>query len=152
MYAAQDSFISSNYWTDRIGPVAALATINKMKRLNVSNYLMQIGREVQEYWRKTADHHQIPIEVGGIFPLSHFVFVHQRNQELKTLFTQLMLDKGILATTAFYSSYAHKRKHLQTYFKAVDETFKTIAHILKVSTPKKYLKGQVCHSGFTRLI
>jgi len=49
MEAAQDSFISSTYWTDKIGPVAALATINKMQRLNVPEHLISIGKKIQEW-------------------------------------------------------------------------------------------------------
>ena len=43
MQAAQETFISSTYWTDRIGPVAALATIRKHRALNVSNRLISLG-------------------------------------------------------------------------------------------------------------
>ncbi|MGZ7068533.1 MAG: aminotransferase class III-fold pyridoxal phosphate-dependent enzyme [Methanobacterium sp.] len=35
MNASQDSFISSTYWTERIGPTASIATINKMKEKNM---------------------------------------------------------------------------------------------------------------------
>src|SRR3989338_8361647 len=42
MEVAQDTFISSTYWTERIGPVAALATIKKIKRNKISSYLVNI--------------------------------------------------------------------------------------------------------------
>ncbi|MGH9345269.1 MAG: aminotransferase class III-fold pyridoxal phosphate-dependent enzyme, partial [Terriglobia bacterium] len=41
MQAAQESFISSTYWTERIGPAAALATIRKHRRCDVSKQLHQ---------------------------------------------------------------------------------------------------------------
>ena len=43
MQAAQDSFISSTYWTERIGPAAALATIQKIRDCNVPGRLMEAG-------------------------------------------------------------------------------------------------------------
>ena len=32
MSEAQESFISSTFWTERVGPTAALATLKEMKR------------------------------------------------------------------------------------------------------------------------
>ena len=43
MDMAQRSFISSTYWTERIGPAAALATINKLRKNDVPSHLIKIG-------------------------------------------------------------------------------------------------------------
>jgi len=151
MAIAQDTFISSTNWTERVGPVAALATINKIKRLNVPAYLSKIGKEVQKGWKKSAAMHGLDIEVGGTFPLGHFSFKHGKTLVIKTLFTQLMLEKGFLATTAFYASYAHKHAHIRRYLKAVDESFSLIGRAIHNGNPESYLKGPICHSGFKRL-
>ncbi|MDD5491131.1 MAG: aminotransferase class III-fold pyridoxal phosphate-dependent enzyme [bacterium] len=151
MQVAQDTFISSTYWTDRSGPAAALATIKKLRKNNVPTYLVKIGKEVQENWRLLAAKNGLEIEVSGMYPIGHFSFVHKAPLVLKTLFTQYMLDKGFLATTAFYASYAYKKEHLQKYFKAVDGTFALIAKAVKSGTPEVKLKGPVCHAGFKRL-
>lgn len=151
MEVAQDTFISSTYWTDRIGPTAALAAISKMKEKNVPQHLMHIGKKVQEGWSSSATEHDLDIEVSGIYPLGHFEFKHESPLVLKTLFTQLMLDKGFLATTGFYSSYSHTDEHVEGFLIAVDSSFKFIAKAIKEGKPEKYLKGPVCHSGFKRL-
>jgi hypothetical protein len=91
------------------------------------------------------------IEVGGIYPISHFSFTYREPLVLKTLFTQLMLEKGFLATTAFYASFAHKEKDVQRYLDAVDGSFCFIAKAVKEGNPRKFLKGPICHSGFKRL-
>jgi len=83
--------------------------------------------------------------------LGHFDFIHKTPLILKTLFTQLMLEKGFLASTAFYVSYAHKKEHITKYLKAVDESFNFIAKAIKGNSPEDFLKGPVCHSGFERL-
>jgi Glutamate-1-semialdehyde aminotransferase len=123
MQAAQDTFISSTYWTERVGPVAALATIKKLKRLNVPKHLVSLGKSVQEGWALLAGRNRIAIETSGIYPLSHFEFKHKDSYALKTAFTELMLERGFLATTSFYPSFAHKQEHLKKYLKAVDEVF-----------------------------
>jgi glutamate-1-semialdehyde aminotransferase len=151
MQVAQDSFISSTYWTDRIGPAAALATIKKMKQNNIINHLNNIGEKVQQGWKTLAVKHKINIEISGIAPLGHFVFKHELPLVLKTLFTQLMLERGFLATTGFYACFAHKDRHVQRYLEAVDETFNFIFKAIAEKRPAYYLKGSVCHSSFKRL-
>jgi len=151
MQSAQNSFISSTYWTDRIGPAAALATIKKFRSCNVARHLEAIGKKVQEGWKKLAACRAVNIEVSGIYPLSHFSFIDKPGLILKTLFTQFMLEKGILATTAFYASYAHKQAHVDTYLNAVDRAFTFISKVIKEGKAENYLKGPVCHQGFKRL-
>lgn len=151
MQAAQCTFISSTYWTERIGPVAALATIKKLKKKNVSKHLVNIGKEIQEGWKKLSEKHNLRITVSGIYPLSHFSFDYDNSLVLKTLFTQLMLERGFLATTAFYASYAHKKTHVMRYLDATDQAFEFISKTIKKGSSEKYVRGPVCHAGFKRL-
>ncbi|MDD5680782.1 MAG: aminotransferase class III-fold pyridoxal phosphate-dependent enzyme [Candidatus Omnitrophica bacterium] len=151
MAAAQETFISSTYWTERIGPAAALATMRKIKKEKVTAHLNKIGRKVQDGWQAAADKNGLNIEISGIYPLGHFSFKYDKPLVLKTLFTQEMLKKGFLAVPAFYASYGHKEKDIDNYLEAVDDVFKAIAAIIRKGSPEKYLKGPVCHSGFKRL-
>lgn len=151
MDAAQDSFISSTYWTERIGPAAALATINKMERCHVQEQLIKTGKTVQDNWARIAAAHDVKIHVGSIYPLSHFDFKEAEPLVLKTLFTQEMLQKGFLATTSFYCSYSHSDGQVQKYLQAADEVFALIKKSLVAGTSKSLLKGPVCQSGFKRL-
>lgn len=151
MDAAQDSFISSTYWTDRIGPAAALATIRKMRKEKIQEHLVSFGKRVQEGWSAAAKKRGLDIHVGSMYPLSHFDFRGDSPLVLKTLFVQLMLEKGFLASNAYYSSFAHKERHVTEYLLAVDEAFKTIADAIAKGNPGSLLKGPVCQSGFKRL-
>lgn len=151
MNAAQDTFISSTYWTERIGPTAALATIKKLKANKVPQYLIKIGKKVQMGWRQLSEKYNLNVTVSGIYPLSSFSFNYKNHLALKTLFTQQMLKKGFLATTAFYASYAHKAGHIAKYLEAVDAVFAFISKTLEKGKPEKYFKGSICHSGFKRI-
>ncbi|MDA3890962.1 MAG: aminotransferase class III-fold pyridoxal phosphate-dependent enzyme [Salinivirgaceae bacterium] len=151
MNIAEDTFISSTYWTESIGPTAALATIKKMKEFNVQDHIMKIGKKVMEGWDKLALKHGLEINTSGFYPVGHFGFKHEQALELKTIFTQLMLEKGFLATTGFYVSYAHKDKHVDSYLRATDECFKEISKAINEKSINKLLKGPVCHAGFKRL-
>ncbi len=151
MQAAQDSFISSTYWTEKIGPTAALATIRKHKHCDVSKHLIKIGKYIQSGWKSTAERNGLRISISGIPPLGHFSFDYKNSQAIRTLFTQEMLLKGFLATDSFYASYAHQNHHIESYSNAVDETFAFITKAIEDNKISKLLKGPVAHSGFRRL-
>ena len=151
MQAAQSTFISSTNWTERIGPAAALATIRKHRRCDVASHLIRLGRRVKEGWSSAASKAGLTLEVGGIDPLAHFSFAGEEKQALRTLFTQMMLERGYLATSAFYATYAHQDEHVDCYITAVNEVFKLLAKAAKENTIMKQLKGPVAHTGFARL-
>ncbi|OGN96879.1 MAG: aminotransferase class III [Chloroflexi bacterium RBG_13_51_36] len=151
MQAAQDSFISSLNWTEKIGPVAALATIRKHRRYNVAEHLIRLGKRIQSGWEAAAKQNGLKISITGIPPLGHFSFDYNNGGAIRTLFTQEMLKKGFLATNAFYSSYAHQDHHAKSYLQAVDETFSLLAKAIEKNEVEKLLKGPVAQSGFRRL-
>ena len=151
MKAAEKTFISSTTWTDKTGSAAALATIKKFRKEKVEKVLQDNGKKMQEGWKEYADKYGIKITLAGIYPLSSFSFDYKNAQAIKTLFTQLMLEEGILGTTAYDASFAHKDEHFQKYFKALNKIFEFIARAIQDKKVEKHLKGPVSHSGFRRL-
>ena len=151
MQSAQDTFISSTYWTEGIGPVAALATIEKYERCKVPDHLIKTGVAVQKGWQRVAKDTGIDIEIGGIPPLSHFSIKGENGLLVQTLYTQLMLEKGFLAGKSFYACYAHQNNQVQRYLEATEDVFKCIAHGLDHGTLGEMLKGPLAKSGFHRL-
>lgn len=152
MEAAQDSFISSTMWTENTGPVAALATIRKMKKINLAKRLDTIGKTVRKGWTDAAKKHGLEIQIAGVVPISSFVFQYgEESQALKTLFVQEMLDRGFLAPNMCFASYAHTDAHIKRYLKAVDEVFTVLKEAIETKTIRKRLRGPVAHTGFARL-
>jgi glutamate-1-semialdehyde 2,1-aminomutase len=151
MDAAQRTFISSTMWTERIGPAAALATIKKHRALDAGKHLVAVGKQVQEGWTRLAKKHGLNIHAGGMFPISHFSFEYEDAQALKALFIQLMLEKGFLATTAFYAMVAHSSRHAESYLQAVDEVFGVMAKVIASGDVAGKLKGKPAMAGFKRL-
>ena len=148
MEAAQSTFISSTYWTERVGLAAAIASIKKFKRLQVHDRLCEIGDKVSEFMVKTSEKYGINLEITGIKPLLHYEFKYPEPLLYKTFFTQEMLKRGFLASTAFYASYSHLDSVLEGYFEAVEEVFDEISALDGVVP---HLDESICHSGFQRL-
>ena len=152
MDVAQDTFISSTYWTERIGPTAAIATIKKMQENNIQDCLIANGKKVKQIWENTANEYNLVLKINGIDPLCHFEFINEKSLECKTLFTQEMLKLGFLANNSFYLSYAHTDEIINKYKDAVDRSFKKIEETLSNDDFESTLNGPVCQVGFKRLI
>ena len=150
--AAEDTFISSTYWTERIGPTASLATIGKMRELDVPAHLCSVGDRIGSAWRKLANEHELEISVVGIPPLITFKFDDDADaQALMTLFTQEMLKRGFLASKSVYVSYSHTYELISSYLENVDEVFGIVKRSIDMHTTEKLLDGPVAHEGFKRL-
>ena len=151
MQAAQKTFISSTNWTERIGPTAAIAMIRKHKRVDTGKHLVHLGEQIQSGWKEMADKHSLAIEVGGMKPMSHFAFTHDKAQSIKAYFIQLMLEHGFLASNLYYAMYAHTEDHVRGYLEAVDKSFEEIARSIEHNDIDKKLIGKPSSIGFKRL-
>jgi len=152
MEAAQKTFISSTFWTERIGPTAALATLNVMERVKSWEQITSIGNTMRLIWSNLANLHSIDISISGIPSLSTYSFNYEDGLKYKTLLTQEMLKKGFLASTNFYASIAHEDHLIDQYSEALNGVYSLIKDCIN----QKYnvddlLNGPVCYSGFKRL-
>lgn len=151
MEAAQGSFISSTAWTERVGLAAALATIEKHRRIDAPSLLTAAGRRVRRVWRDAARASSLEILVAGLDPISTFSFLHEDATALRTLFIQEMLDRGFLATTAFYASTSHTDEVLDRMEVAVGGSFEALGNAVRGGDVERRLRGPVAHQGFYRL-
>lgn len=152
MEAAQTTFISSTYWTERVGFAAAIATINKIIKNKVPQHLEKIGKLAKEGLQRAAKKNNIKLEISGTLPLLHLEFLYGKNSLLvRTIFTQEMLKRGFLASGAIYASYSLKEKHITRYLRAVNEVFFIISGSIKENKINELLEGAVAQEGFRRL-
>jgi glutamate-1-semialdehyde aminotransferase len=152
MEAAQKTFISSTFWTERIGPTAALATLKVMEEIKSWEIITAIGNTMRKGWQQLADEHSLKITISGIPSLSTYSFNSNKVLEYKTFIAQEMLAKGYLASTNFYASTAHNEENLKVYFEALNDVYSIISDCEKgIKNIDELLKGPVCHAGFKRL-
>ncbi|MDO8997144.1 MAG: aminotransferase class III-fold pyridoxal phosphate-dependent enzyme [Sediminibacterium sp.] len=152
MEAAQSTFISSTFWTERIGPTAALATLKAMEEIQSWEIITSLGNVMREGWQQLADTNGLNITISGIPSLSTYSFDSDNYLEYKTFVSQEMLSRGYLASTNFYASIAHNKTNINLYLDSLNEVFSIISDCEKGhKNIKELLKGPVCHSGFKRL-
>jgi glutamate-1-semialdehyde 2,1-aminomutase len=151
MEAAQSSFISSTFWTERIGPTAALKTLEVMQRTRSWEHITGIGADISARWLRLAEKHGLAIDLAGLPALASFSFAGTRALAYKTLLTQEMLAQRYLASTSVYVCTEHTPQIVADYFAALDPVFRLISECEEGRDVTSLLKGPVCHSGFRRL-
>ena len=151
MEAAQSSFISSTFWTERIGPTAALATLNVMENNKSWDTVTEIGLNIRKGWQKLAEKNSLEIEHWGLPALTGFSFKSKNALEYKTLITQEMLGKGYLAGNSVYACTAHTPDVVEGFLTELDPIFSLIKECEDGRDVMSLLKGPVCHATFKRL-
>ena len=145
MQAAKNTFISSMFWSERIGYAAGLATLDKMKRKNVPKLISLTGLMMKQLWASAAEEAGLTVEISGLDALASFQFAGDDDRVKITTFTQEMLKRGYLASNQFYPSVCHTTKEMDTYAEHLRDVFCNIADMVV------RLEGEPSRPGFKRL-
>lgn len=152
MEAAQKTFISSTFWTERIGPAAALACLDEMERQESWRLITQTGENITQRWKAMAKKYGLKLKTAGLPALTGFSIDSDKWLPYKTYITQEMLKKGILAANSVYVCTEHTDPHLSRYFETLEPIFSDIAAFEQGKKDVfEQLEGPVCHGGFKRL-
>ena len=151
MEAAQSTFISSTFWTERIGPAAALKTLEVMEREKSWDVITKTGLEIRSGWQKLADDCGLKIDHWGLPALTGFSFQGENALAYKTLITQEMLAKGYLAGNSVYVCTEHTKEVVDQYLEMLVPIFRKIKRCEDGLDVMSLLNGPICHAGFKRL-
>lgn len=152
MENAQTSFISSTFWTERSGYVAALKTLEIMEKIKSWKIITKQGKKIKEMINRTAKSNNIKVKISGLDACPSYSIDLAKWQEYKTLITQELLKEKILGANTTYTSICHNDKTIKKYQVKLDKIFKLIKKINDTGdNVNNYLRGPVSHSGFKRL-
>jgi glutamate-1-semialdehyde 2,1-aminomutase len=152
MEFSQLSFISSTFWSERSGYVAALKTLEIMEKKKSWLLITKKGMQIRNKWQQLSKKHNLDIEISGIPAISVFSFKSKKSKQYITFITQEMLKSGYLANNMVYVSVQHSEKVLRKYFNILDECFKKISLCeSKKLDIKKLLNTTVFKENFLRL-
>jgi len=146
MKKAENTFISSTFWGERIGYVAALSSIKEFNRLKVFKKVESNGKLFKKFWLYLSKKYKVPIKIMGSNAIPSFQFKKNHSQN-KTFLTQEMLKNKILATNMIYINIFHEEKNIKKYKKILDKIFCDISK----KNIKKILKSKVCFKPINRL-
>ena len=151
MECVQNTFISSTFWTERIGSVAGLETLKIMKEIESWKLIDKIGKNIKKTWKEISKNTNVPIEISGLNSLAQFKIISKNSNIFKTFITQEMLKKNILASDTIYVSIKHKDKILQKYYENLEKIFKIINKYQYSKNVKSLLKTKESSMGLPRL-
>ncbi len=151
MEAAQESFISSTYWTERLGFVAALEVIRQFEKCGVVDHLKKIDQRIRAGLTKLFSTKGLDVEVVGMPAVPILAIKEEKPLVLKTLITQEMLKMGFLASNVIFVSSAHTEEVIDEYLKNMEDVLSRIVLAKKNGKLENMLEGPVCHGGFKRL-
>jgi glutamate-1-semialdehyde 2,1-aminomutase len=144
MKEVKNTFVSSTFWTDRIGPVAAIKTLDQMKKIKSWEIITKQGKIYKKLLKKIAKKNNINIEINGLDALPKFNF-KKFNNYFKTFIAQEFLKKNILATNGIYICINHTDIKFKKYFEILDEVFYKIALNNKQGNdPAVLIENEVC--------
>ncbi len=152
MENAQTSFISSTFWTERSGYVAALKTLELMEKMESWKIISNQGRKIKKMIHRLSKENKIKTQISGLDACPSYIIIDNNWLQLKTIITQELLNEKILGANTTYVSISHNNKVIRLYEKKLNKIFKFINKIQNDEVSiKSVLKGPVCHSGFKRL-
>lgn len=152
MQSAQSTFISSTFWTERIGPTAALKTLEVMERTRSWELITETGLKIRKIWQDLGKENNLQVQVSGIPAIQSYAFNTESDLKYKTLVTQEMLKKGFLSTPLVYACTEHSDLVLKEYATLLSECFSLVKKCQEGSLSiDALLEGPVCHGGFRRL-
>ena len=146
MKKAENTFISSTFWGERIGYTAALSSISEFKRLKIFKKIKINGEMIKNTWYYLSKKHNVPIKIMGTNGIPSFEFLKNHTKK-KTFLTQEMLKNKILATNMIYISIFHNKKNIQKYIKILDKIF----YKIKNKNINSILKSKVCFKPINRI-
>ena len=141
MKNAEKTFISSTFWTERIGSIAALSTINYMEKYKTYKKITNQGKKIKSKWKQLSKKYAQDLDIISLDSIPIFIF--KENHELKKKYiTEEMLKVGILASNIVFVSIFHTDKILNTYFKELEKIFFKLSNFSAYKLKEKIKKNK----------
>lgn len=132
MDAANHSFISSTYWTDGVGPAAALASIRKMQASGTQARVSQLGQTLTNHLRELSTKYpQVRMKVDGqpAAPIISFD-LGESAQSAKQIVVRRMLERGFLVWATWYIMQTHTEAHVAAATEAMDAALSDLTKLI----------------------
>lgn len=136
MKEMEEIFFSGTFGGEALSLAAALATIDKLEKTKAIDHLWSYGKNLGETVNTLILKHDLDkaIKLSGYAPWKIFQFLdHPKASafEIKTLFIQEMIKRGILISSSFNINFSHGELEKYKIKEAIEEVFCLIASSLQ---------------------
>ena len=150
MKSIDKTFISSTFWTERIGSAAGLATLDVMENEKIQNQIIQTSTKLREGLTEISQANNLIIQFFGLPSLTRFSIEGFEDRLLKTFITREMLNLFYLASNSIYVSMAHEKDIRDLYFEDLNKIFARISKMSNLDLAS-ILEKDIASEGFKRL-
>jgi len=150
MEKSSKTFLSSTFWSDRIGPTAAIATIDLMEKTKSWEIIIKKGRKIKSRWKKLFNKYSLNVNIWGLNAIIGFNFVSKNNLKYKTYISQELLKKNILASNLVYIAVSHNDNDIDRYFYEFEKIIKNIKSF-EEGEDINFIDNKIANKSFKRL-
>jgi glutamate-1-semialdehyde aminotransferase len=148
MNYANSTFISSTFWTERIGSTAGLKTVEIMEKMKSWEIISSLGSKVKAKWASLDKNYKLKLKIRGLNAMPRFDFEDRNNLYYKTFISQEFLKKSFLASNSIYICTEHSMRILENYFDILNSIFFKIKKSINDNVnPQQLLDGPACIKG-----
>lgn len=154
MQSAASMFISSTYYSDPAGMVAAIATIRELRDSDALAHIWGIGQMLKDGFNQLADRHGLDASCEGPPPVTHprFGCPPELRKAVTTLYLQEMIRGRIMVSTVNYICYSHTQQDVDAFLAAADAALGMVKKALDAGDPAALLEGDERGDDFGRLV
>lgn len=145
MKELNDIFFSMTFAGETISMAAAIATIKEIREKGVVEHIWKQGEELRNGLQKIRNEIEINMEVAGNPPRSGLAFIDSEGKEsldMKSLFLQETVKRGILFGGPIYPSFSHTDDDINKTLEASYEALRILKKAVAEGNIDKYMEGK----------
>ena len=148
-------FFSFTFGGEALSLAASIETIKEIKEKNITTYFWQQGEKLKDGYNQLVQNHGLTKYTQCIGLPAHtaiyFRVDGQDSLELKSLFQQEVIRKGILTMGIHNICFCHDDVDIERTIEAYDSALRLLKQAIDENNINKYLEGEVIKPVFRRL-
>ncbi len=124
-----DTFASSTFWSERSGYVAAIATLDEMKRIKSWHKINQNSNHLKNGLKKIFEKHNFKLKFSSIDSLIGLEVENVNKEFLNKFILKEMLKNGYLSGLKIYVSIKHDKRQNIRFLNTIDKVLKKFKKI-----------------------
>ena len=153
MEECKNIFLSMTFGGEAVSLAAAVATIQEMKEKNVVQHIWEMGKRFKEGYNRIAQEIGVETESIGYPPRQNLVFREMGGYspvEIKSIFLQETIKRGILLGNVVFLNYAHTPKDIEETLGACKEALRIIKRGIANRNLRELLEGELAGEVFRK--
>jgi glutamate-1-semialdehyde 2,1-aminomutase len=151
MDVVNELFISSTFWSERLGPSAALATLQAMEEDAAPKRVDALGTQFRKQLRLAMNENGAKVHFSGLPALTNIAIDGFENSAIvKTYLVNYLLERGYLAGPTLYAALPHEPE-LERYVEVLSGGLADVLLMGPEALVSHWGEREIATQGFSRL-